>query len=88
MSTPVPILPFNFGAETIQEANSVVHAVLSEEIETTLRCMGVTSLDQLNPSFVNTKLLELELQDRLWNPEQLGSEGYGESWVRGLKAKL
>jgi hypothetical protein len=39
--------------------------VLSEEIETTMRNMGVTSLDQLNPSFVNTKRLELELPDQL-----------------------
>ncbi len=62
--------------------------VLSEEIETTLRCMGVTSLDHLNPSYVNTKVLELELNDRLWTEQQLGSEGYGEAWVRGLKAKL
>jgi hypothetical protein len=39
--------------------------VLSEEIETTMRNMGATSLDQLNPSFVNTKRLELELPDDL-----------------------
>jgi hypothetical protein len=50
--------------------------------------MGVTSLDDLNPSYVNTKLLELEIPDRLWTEKQLGSEGYGESWVRNLKAKL
>lgn len=40
-------------------------SVLSEEIETTMRCMGVTSLDQLSPAFVNTKRLELELPDSL-----------------------
>lgn len=39
--------------------------VLSEEIETTMRNMGATSLDQLNPSFVNTKRLEMELPDDL-----------------------
>jgi hypothetical protein len=50
--------------------------------------MGVTSLDQLNPSYVNTKLLELEVPDTLWTEQQLGSEGYGDAWVRGLKAKL
>jgi L-lactate dehydrogenase (cytochrome) len=62
--------------------------VLSEEIETTMRCMGITSLDQLNPSYVNTKVLEAEIPDRLWNESQLGSSGYAEPWVRGLKAKL
>lgn len=39
--------------------------VVSEEIETTMRNMGVTCLDQLNPSYVNSKRLELELPDGL-----------------------
>lgn len=30
-----------------------------------MRNMGVTSLDQLNPSYVNTKILERELPDDL-----------------------
>jgi len=42
-----------------------VDVVLSEEIDTTMRLIGVTSLDGLNSSFVNTKRLELELVDRL-----------------------
>ena len=42
-----------------------VSVVLSEEIDTTMRLIGVTSLDGLNSSFVNTKRLELELVDRL-----------------------
>jgi len=40
-------------------------SVLSEEIETTMRNMGAKSLDELNPSFVNAKRLELELPDDL-----------------------
>ena len=43
-----------------------------------MRCMGVTQLDQLNPSYVNIKRLELEL------PDSLGSPG-AMAW---LKAKL
>ena len=45
------------------EANGTV--VLSEEIETTMRLMGVTSLEQLSPNYVNTKRLELELPDEI-----------------------
>ena len=40
-------------------------AVLSEEIETTMRLIGITSLDQLTPNLVNTKRLELELPDEI-----------------------
>ncbi|ETI28781.1 hypothetical protein G647_01232 [Cladophialophora carrionii CBS 160.54] len=80
--------PFMYAVSMGDEGVNKVIQLLSEEIETTLRCMGVTSLDQLNPSYVNTKLLDLEVQDRLWTEQQLGSEGYGEAWVRGLKAKL
>lgn len=39
--------------------------MLSDEIETTMRLIGATSVDQLNGSFVNTKRLELELVDSL-----------------------
>jgi hypothetical protein len=50
--------------------------------------MGITSLNQLNPSYVNTKVLEAEIPDHLWNESQLGSSGYAEPWIRSLKAKL
>jgi hypothetical protein len=35
--------------------------VLGEEIQTTMRLMGVTSLEQLDETYVNTILLEREL---------------------------
>ena len=37
--------------------------LLSDEIETTMRLLGVTSLDQLDPSYLNCKVLEQELPD-------------------------
>lgn len=40
-------------------------SVLSEEIETTMRLIGVTSLDQLNPSYVDTTILERDIPQRL-----------------------
>jgi isopentenyl diphosphate isomerase/L-lactate dehydrogenase-like FMN-dependent dehydrogenase len=52
--------------------------VLSEEIETSMRNMGVNSLDQLNPSYVNSKILEMELPDDL---------RFGAQWPE-LKPKL
>jgi L-lactate dehydrogenase (cytochrome) len=36
-------------------------AVLSDEIETTMRLLGVTSLDQLNEFYINTSAVESEL---------------------------
>lgn len=54
-------------------------SVLSEEIETTMRNMGVASVDQLNPSYVNTKRLELELPDDL---------RFGASWTEMIRSKL
>ena len=36
-----------------------------------MRLMGVTSLDQLNPNYVNTKRLELELPDAVQEPSLL-----------------
>lgn len=36
-------------------------AVLSDEIQTSMRLMGVTNVDQLDMSYVNTALLELEM---------------------------
>jgi isopentenyl diphosphate isomerase/L-lactate dehydrogenase-like FMN-dependent dehydrogenase len=38
---------------------------MSEEIETTMRLIGVTSLDQLNPSYVDTSILERDLPQQL-----------------------
>ncbi|KXT07152.1 hypothetical protein AC578_2497 [Pseudocercospora eumusae] len=35
--------------------------ILSDEIQTTMRLMGVTDVDQLNTSYVNTALLKLEM---------------------------
>ena len=40
-------------------------AVLSDEIETTMRLMGVTDLDQLNEFYVNALPLEHELPHRI-----------------------
>jgi L-lactate dehydrogenase (cytochrome) len=39
--------------------------VLSDEVETTLRLLGVTSLDQLSPDFVNTTMLDWEIPGSL-----------------------
>ena len=39
--------------------------VLSEEIETTMRLIGVTALDQLTPEMVNSTVLERELPPAL-----------------------
>ncbi|KAK5056188.1 hypothetical protein LTR84_012741 [Exophiala bonariae] len=57
--------PFMYGCAMGDEGVLKVIQLLSEEIETTMRNMGATSLDQLNPSFVNTKRLEMELPDDL-----------------------
>ena len=35
--------------------------VLSDEIQTAMRLMGVNDVDELNPSYVNTALLKLEM---------------------------
>ena len=40
-------------------------AVLSDEIETTMRLMGVTDLDQLNDFYVNALALEHEVPHRI-----------------------
>jgi isopentenyl diphosphate isomerase/L-lactate dehydrogenase-like FMN-dependent dehydrogenase len=39
--------------------------VISDEIETTMRLLGVTSLSELNEDHVNTMILEKELPKRL-----------------------
>ena len=70
--------PFMYSVAYGDEGVAHVIRLLSEEIETTMRNMGVASLDQLNPSYVNVKRLELEL------PDSLGSPG-PTAW---LKAKL
>ncbi|KAK5036965.1 hypothetical protein LTR13_005345 [Exophiala sideris] len=57
--------PFMYAVSMGTEGVLKVIELLSEEIETTMRCMGVTSLDELNPSYVNTKRLEWELPDSL-----------------------
>lgn len=35
--------------------------VLTDEIQTTMRLLGVTSLSQLDPQYVNTAVLERDL---------------------------
>lgn len=40
--------------------------VLSAEIQTTMRLMGVTDINQLDARYVNTKILERELPDELF----------------------
>jgi L-lactate dehydrogenase (cytochrome) len=58
---------------------SLTSVVISEEIETTMRLIGVTGLDQLTPHYVNTTILEQEL------PPTLGPQ----EWFKGpLKSKL
>jgi hypothetical protein len=39
--------------------------VLSDELETSMRLLGVTNLDQLRPHMVNTKSLDMILMDEL-----------------------
>lgn len=51
---------------------------MSEEIETTMRLIGVTSLDQLNPSYVDTTILERDISQQ---------QPFTESELR-LKSKL
>lgn len=50
-----------------QNSSSVelTYPVISEELETSMRLIGATSLSRLDTSFVNTKRLQLELVDRL-----------------------
>ncbi|KAK5222262.1 hypothetical protein LTR72_006519 [Exophiala xenobiotica] len=57
--------PFMYSVSMGNEGVLKVIELLSEEIETTMRCMGVTNLDDLDPSYVNTKRLEWELPDSL-----------------------
>ncbi|ORY30757.1 FMN-dependent dehydrogenase-domain-containing protein [Naematelia encephala] len=48
-------------------AEGIVHAVeiLRDEIQTTMRLLGVTSIDQLGPHLLNTKAIEPLLADKL-----------------------
>jgi isopentenyl diphosphate isomerase/L-lactate dehydrogenase-like FMN-dependent dehydrogenase len=48
--------------ETISESNNI--AVLAEEVEITMKMLGVSSLDQLRPEMINTSRLENEM----WRP--------------------
>lgn len=44
---------------------SLTFAVLSDEIETTMRLLGITQLSQLNPDLVNSTILEGYLPSQL-----------------------
>lgn len=44
--------------------------VLSAEIQTTMRLMGVTDVSQLDPGYLNCKQLEMELPDSLQEPSR------------------
>jgi L-lactate dehydrogenase (cytochrome) len=48
--------------EDIPEANSI--PVLAEEVEITMKMLGVSSLDQLRPEMINTT----RLQNEMWRP--------------------
>jgi isopentenyl diphosphate isomerase/L-lactate dehydrogenase-like FMN-dependent dehydrogenase len=48
--------------ETISEANNI--AVLAEEVEITMKMLGVSSLDQLRPEMINTS----RLKNEMWRP--------------------
>jgi hypothetical protein len=66
---------------TFQMRVLTLRTVLSEEIETTMRLIGVTSLDQLTPNYVNTNLLDPEIPDAVdWSD--------GRSWINRLRSKL
>jgi hypothetical protein len=39
------------------------YSVLKDELQTNMRLLGVTSLDELNPTLVNSRNLELEIPD-------------------------
>jgi len=42
----------------VHDANKVWDAVIRDEVENTMRLLGVTKLSQLSPAFVNTKALD------------------------------
>jgi isopentenyl diphosphate isomerase/L-lactate dehydrogenase-like FMN-dependent dehydrogenase len=44
-----------------------IFTVLSAEIQTTMRLMGVTDINDLDLRHVNTKILERELPDELYS---------------------
>ena len=46
-------------------------AVLDDEIQTTMRLLGVTDLSELSPSYVNAKVLINELSDDVHLPESM-----------------
>jgi hypothetical protein len=49
----------------VKVAPSNVKTVLSEELETTMRLMGVNDLSNLHPAMVNATRLEMELPPSL-----------------------
>ena len=55
-------LPFRYAIGLVVLTS---HIVLSDEIETTMRLMGVTSLEQLNDFYVNSAALENEIAPRI-----------------------
>jgi len=48
--------------------------VLSDEIETSMRLLGVTSLDQLDEFCVNTTVLERDLPSRVRPIDRMASK--------------
>jgi L-lactate dehydrogenase (cytochrome) len=48
----------------------VFRPVMRDEIETTLRLLGVNSLKELGPHLINTRPLEGLLMQPTWGPEE------------------
>lgn len=44
--------------------------VMRDEIQTTLRLLGVNSLKELGPHLINTRALEPFLQPPMWGPSE------------------
>ncbi|BEJ02112.1 hypothetical protein CcaverHIS631_0607940 [Cutaneotrichosporon cavernicola] len=63
------------GIQCVEDAEGVVHAIdiMRDEIEVTMKLLGVTRLDQLGPHLLNTKVLDQMVIDKLdYGPK----EGY------------
>ncbi|BEJ12905.1 hypothetical protein CspHIS471_0300790 [Cutaneotrichosporon sp. HIS471] len=63
------------GIQCVEDAEGVVHAIdiMRDEIEVTMKLLGVTRLDQLGPHLLNTKALDHMVIDKLdYGPK----EGY------------
>jgi len=50
--------PFMYALQYGTEGVEQVFEIMKDEIETTLRLLGVNSLDQLGPHLLNTRMLE------------------------------